>query len=87
MPTVIPSSEIKFHEKELNTEDLVQELLIKEKQRLEKEYGVEAKKIDHFKRPFEHAFKKSDRENTTILFGGLTWKHEKLIQGALEGLG
>jgi len=87
MPTVIPSSEIKFHEKELNTEDLVQELLIKEKQRLEKEYGVEAKKIDHFKRPFEHAFKKSDRENTTILFGGLTWKHEKLIKGALEGLG
>ena len=41
MPTVIPSSEIKFHEKELNTEDLVQELLIKEKQRIEKKYGIE----------------------------------------------
>ena len=24
---------------------------------------------------------------TTLLFGGLTWKHEKLVHGALEGLG
>lgn len=87
MSEFIPASEIKIHEKELNSETLVQELLLKERKRLEQEYGVEAKKIDHFKRPFENAFKKKDRENTTILFGGLTWKHEKLIQGALEGLG
>ena len=25
--------------------------------------------------------------HTTLLFGGLTWKHEKLVHGALEGLG
>ncbi len=87
MSEFIPASEIKIHEKELNSESLVQELLLKERKRLEQEYGVEAKKIDHFKRPFENAFNKKDRENTTILFGGLTWKHEKLIQGALEGLG
>jgi len=87
MSSVIPASAIRFHEKEITSEDLVQELLIKERKRLEQEYGVEAKKIDHFKRPFERAFKKNERENTTILFGGLTWKHEKLIKGALEGLG
>ncbi|MBI1940267.1 MAG: activator of (R)-2-hydroxyglutaryl-CoA dehydratase [Acidobacteria bacterium] len=30
---------------------------------------------------------KSQRDYTTILFGGFTWKHEKLVQGALESLG
>ncbi len=35
----------------------------------------------------ERAFTKSQRDHTTILFGGLTWKHEKLLHGALEGLG
>ena len=87
MSTVIPISELKFRDKDFISEDYVQDLLIKERKRLEQEYGVEAKKIDHFKRPFERAFKKNERENTTILFGGLTWKHEKLIKGALEGLG
>jgi predicted nucleotide-binding protein (sugar kinase/HSP70/actin superfamily) len=65
----------------------IQRLLIEERLRLEKEYGIESKPIDHFKRPFERMFTKDQRENTTILFGGLTWKHEKLIRGVLEGLG
>ncbi|NOS86132.1 MAG: activator of (R)-2-hydroxyglutaryl-CoA dehydratase [Ignavibacteria bacterium] len=55
--------------------------------RLEKEYGVEAKPIDHFKKPLETTFTKDQRANTTILFGGLTWKHEKLVKGVLQGLG
>ncbi len=65
----------------------IQRLLLEERMRLEKEYGVEAKPIDHFKRPLENTFTKDQRANTTILFGGLTWKHEKLIRGVLEGLG
>ncbi len=65
----------------------IQRLLLEERVRLEKEYGVEAKRIDHFKRPLENTFTKDQRANTTILFGGLTWKHEKLIKGVLEGLG
>ncbi|MEZ4692093.1 MAG: activator of (R)-2-hydroxyglutaryl-CoA dehydratase [Ignavibacteria bacterium] len=32
-------------------------------------------------------FTKDQRDTTTILFGGLTWKHERLIKGALEGIG
>lgn len=71
----------------LEKERMIQEALLEEKKRLEKEYGVENKKIEHFKRPFEHAFTRSQRKDTTILFGGLTWKHEKLIKGALEGIG
>ena len=35
----------------------------------------------------ERPFTKDQRGHTTLLFGGLTWKHEKLIHGALEGLG
>jgi len=62
-------------------------MLLEEKKRLEAEYGVENKKINHFKKPFERMFTKDQRSNTTILFGGLTWKHEKLIKGALEGIG
>ena len=30
---------------------------------------------------------RSSARYTTLLFGGLTWKHEKLVHGALEGLG
>jgi predicted nucleotide-binding protein (sugar kinase/HSP70/actin superfamily) len=54
---------------------------------LEKEAGIEKKDISHFHRPIEHPFTKAQRTTTTLLFGGLTWKHEKLIHGALEGLG
>ncbi|MCC6344218.1 MAG: activator of (R)-2-hydroxyglutaryl-CoA dehydratase [Bryobacterales bacterium] len=43
--------------------------------------------MHHFKRPAERYFKADQRGHTTLLFGGLTWKHEKLIHGALEGLG
>ncbi len=33
------------------------------------------------------AFTKEERSKTTILFGGLTWKHERLIQASLENMG
>ncbi|MBX5493820.1 MAG: activator of (R)-2-hydroxyglutaryl-CoA dehydratase [Bryobacteraceae bacterium] len=35
----------------------------------------------------ERPFTKEQRGHTTLLFGGLTWKHEKLVHGALESLG
>jgi predicted nucleotide-binding protein (sugar kinase/HSP70/actin superfamily) len=47
----------------------------------------DTKTVRHFKRPVERAFTRSDRPHTTVLFGGLTWSHERLIQGAWEGLG
>lgn len=68
-------------------EQMIQQMLLEEKKRLQSEYGTEDKKINHFKKPFEKMFTKDQRANTTILFGGLTWKHEKLIKGALEGIG
>ncbi|MFN3814269.1 MAG: hypothetical protein ACK4SM_06580 [Aquificaceae bacterium] len=32
-------------------------------------------------------FTKEERSRTTVLFGGLTWKHEKLIKAFLENMG
>ena len=68
-------------------EDLVRQRLEDERRRLEREAGIERRKTQHFHRPTENPFTKSQRDRTTILFGGLTWKHEKLIHGALESLG
>ncbi len=45
------------------------------------------KPVQHFKRPVERPFTRDQRPYTTVLFGGLTWSHERLIKGAWEGLG
>lgn len=58
-----------------------------ERARLEREAGIVQKEHHHFHKPIERAFTKDQRPRTTLLFGGLTWKHEKLVHGALEGLG
>ncbi len=68
-------------------EDLIRQRLEEERKRLETEAGVEQQEVHHFHRPIELPFTKSQRDGTTILFGGLTWKHEKLIHGALGSLG
>lgn len=38
-------------------------------------------------RPREFAFTAEERGSVTILIGGLTWKHERLIEGLLRGAG
>src|SRR5947209_17560855 len=68
-------------------EDAIQARLAEERARLESEAGLVKRETHHFKKPVERPFTASQRANTTLLFGGLTWKHEKLVHGALEGLG
>jgi predicted nucleotide-binding protein (sugar kinase/HSP70/actin superfamily) len=68
-------------------EELIRQRLEEERQRLEKEAGIAKRAPQHFHKPIENPFTKSQRDRTTILFGGLTWKHESLIHGALESLG
>ena len=65
----------------------VRKQLEEERERLEREAGIARREVHQFKRPVERPFTKDQRAHTTLLFGGLTWKHEKLIHGALEGLG
>jgi predicted nucleotide-binding protein (sugar kinase/HSP70/actin superfamily) len=43
--------------------------------------------IQHFKKPVERSFTAQERDKVTILFGGLTWKHEKLIQSVFHACG
>src|SRR5208282_226501 len=68
-------------------EDIIQKRLAEERARLEREAGLMKREMHQFKRPVERPFTKEQRGRTTLLFGGLTWKHEKLVHGALEGLG
>lgn len=44
-------------------------------------------RVTHYKAYRSPPFARGERGEVTVLFGGLTWKHERLIQGALENLG
>jgi predicted nucleotide-binding protein (sugar kinase/HSP70/actin superfamily) len=68
-------------------EDLIQQRLRQERARLEREAGIEEATHTHFRRPEERPFTKAQRPHTTVLFGGLTWKHERILQGSIAGLG
>jgi predicted nucleotide-binding protein (sugar kinase/HSP70/actin superfamily) len=69
------------------SEELIQRKLEEERERLARELGIEEVEREHHARPTEHRFTASQRPHTTVLYGGLTWKHERLIHGALTGLG
>ena len=71
----------------MSPEMLIRQRLEEERQRLEKEAGIERKEVHHFHKPIELPFTSLQRDHTTILFGGLTWKHERLVHAALESLG
>src|SRR5271155_1268483 len=42
--------------------------------------------VNHYKAYKPRPFKREERDKVTVLYGGLTWKHERLIQGALQNL-
>src|SRR5579885_279956 len=69
-----------------SVDEIIKQRLEEKRNALLAEAGLK-KEIHHFERPKENPFLKSQRGTTKILFGGLTWKHEKLIQAAWEGLG
>ena len=60
-------------------------LLEAERQRLRQQAGLV--QIRHFRRPEERAFTAEERDHVTLLFGGLTWKHEELIKAVFQGNG
>src|SRR5579862_3810612 len=71
----------------MSPEMLIRQRLEAERKRLEHEAGIEHKEIHQFHKPIELPFTALQRDHTTILFGGLTWKHERLVHAALESLG
>lgn len=70
-----------------SVEELIRRQVEQERVRLERQARLGRRQVHHFKRPVERPFTKEQRPHTTLLFGGLTWKHERLIHGVLEGLG
>lgn len=42
---------------------------------------------EHFHRPIERTFTAAERDRVTILFGGLTSKHEALIKSVFQAAG
>lgn len=66
----------------------VQSLLADAKQRFAEEEGVSFHAVNmHFKKPVENTFTAPQRPHTTLLFGGLTFRHEHLLKGVFESLG
>ena len=58
----------------------VQSLLDQAKQRISEEEGVSFRSVNgHFKKPVERDFVAPQRAHTTLLFGGLTFRHEHLM--------
>src|SRR6185503_11537416 len=43
--------------------------------------------VQHYTAYRPKPFTPAERKDVTILFGGLTWKHERLVQGAMENVG
>lgn len=43
--------------------------------------------VTHYQAYTPRPFTREARQTTTLLYGGLTWKHERLIQGAFHNLG
>jgi predicted nucleotide-binding protein (sugar kinase/HSP70/actin superfamily) len=65
----------------------VEKLLAAERRRLEEQAGLTRPNIRHFHRPVERPFTAEERDKVTLLFGGLTWKHEALMKAVFEGNG
>lgn len=56
-----------------------------ERARLRAEAGLA--RMREFKKPVERTFTADERDRVTILFGGLTWKHEEMIKAVFHGSG
>jgi predicted nucleotide-binding protein (sugar kinase/HSP70/actin superfamily) len=55
--------------------------------RLERRAGVAAEPVLHFRRPAERPFTADERDRVTILFGGLTARHERLLEAVFHSCG
>ena len=63
----------------------IKQRLAAERARLRKIAGLDTP--DHFHRPVERAFTADERSKVTMLFGGMTWKHDDMIRAVFQGCG
>jgi predicted nucleotide-binding protein (sugar kinase/HSP70/actin superfamily) len=57
------------------------------RERLERRAGLSEPPTEHYRRSPERPFTAEERDNVTILIGGLTARHEQLVQAILEACG
>ncbi|HSL24626.1 MAG TPA: hypothetical protein VK886_24020 [Vicinamibacterales bacterium] len=69
------------------TEADIQDRCLAARQRLEGRAGLASDPVKQYHRPAERSFAASERERVTILFGGLTAKHERLIEAVFGSCG
>ena len=50
----------------------------------DRETGPAPAPVKHYRAYRPRSFTRAERETTTLLFGGTTWKHERLIQAVLQ---
>jgi predicted nucleotide-binding protein (sugar kinase/HSP70/actin superfamily) len=70
--------------------DLEEEIarrLAAERARLEGNAGLRETTVRHFQKPAERPFTAAERDQVTVLIGGLTWKHERLIKSVFQSAG
>jgi hypothetical protein len=67
-------------------EQEIEQRVAEERKRLEQQARTR-QPPKHFHRPIERPFTAAERNTVTILFGGLTWKHEWLIRSGFESAG
>jgi predicted nucleotide-binding protein (sugar kinase/HSP70/actin superfamily) len=91
MERIMPVSKIDIPLEDLTArpqiEEEIRRRLSAERTRLAKEARLDGPPVQHFRRPIERTFTANERGRVTILFGGLTWKHEKVIQAVFAGSG
>ena len=73
--------------KPLSSVSSSEDLVALERARLLEEAGLRVAPPRHFRRPVERSFTQQERDQVTILFGGLTMRHDRLMRAGLEGLG
>ena len=86
----MPVTRIDFPLDELTqprSEEEIQRKVAQERARLASMMGLDSGPVHHFRRPVERPFTAEERGKVTILFGGLTWKHERVIQSVFQGCG
>jgi predicted nucleotide-binding protein (sugar kinase/HSP70/actin superfamily) len=81
----MPEEDMATHLVKIENDTEIKGRLEAERARLRQIAGLD--QPAHFHRPIERAFTADQRAQTTILFGGFTWKHEDLIRAVFQGCG
>ena len=79
----MPTAEQELNQTKFEME--IQAMVDAERARLRAQAGLA--RMREFKKPVERTFTAAERDRVTILFGGLTWKHEEMIKAVFHGSG